>query len=276
MALTTVARVEVYLGIDLSSAQAVEMGLIIESIQQMMESYTNRQFDQATFYYQRLATGDREIVLNNHPVDEIKWAGIGMDSLMSVTYGGTKAASIEVEDQELRLSENLTTTKIDLTDSSISDIDDVVTAVNALTDWTASAYDDYGSYPALILNPITKCPVDDDTNYQIDLSGSASWLKLFREREGLYVSDRPIPCGMPVTVIYVGGYETIPASLSQLATEMAAATWRLYVQHGGGVLQSEKIGDYTYRLSDIVGDNGSTSVIQMFRSRLDQFARIEL
>lgn len=276
MALTTTTRVETYLGIDLDSTQETEMDLIITAVQEMLESYTNRKFDQATFYEQKLGTGDREFVLANTPIDEIKWLAMGMDSLMSVTYGGTKAASIEVEDQELRLSKNLATTRIDLTDSTITDIDDVVTAVNALTDWTASAYDDYGSYPALILNPIVKCPVDDDTNYQIDLSGCATWMKAYREREGLYVSNRPIPEGMPYTCIYVGGYETIPASLAQLATEMAAAIWRLYVQHGGGILKSERIGDYSYSLSDIVGDAGSTSLIQMFRSRIDQYARIEI
>lgn len=276
MALTTVARVEVYLGADLSSAQTVEMSLIIESVQQMMQSYCNRQFDNATYYHQRLGTDAREIVLPNTPVNEIKWAGLGMDSLMSVAYRGTRAASIEIEDQELRLSANLTTRSIDLTDSSITDVDALVAAVSALPEWTAEAAYGYGSYPCLILNPIAKCPVDEDSSYQIDLDGAASWLRLYREREGLYISDRPIPAGMPYAVIYDGGYSTVPDSLAQLATEMCAAMWRLYVQHGGGVLKRERIGDFAYELSDIVGSGNSTSVVQMFRSRLDQYARVEI
>ena len=259
MALTTVARIEVYLGLELSSTQTVEMELIIASTQQMMESYCNRSFDQADYYHQRLGTGDREIVINNTPITSIKWAGAGMDEMLSITYSGTKAASIEIEDQELRLSENLTTTTIDL-----------------LTGWSATAVTAYGSYPALILNPIVKCPVDSTTNFGVGISGSASQLKLFREREGLYVADSPVGNGYPYTVIYEGGYETIPASLAQLATEMCAAVWRIYVLHGGGVLQSEKIGDYNYKLNDIVGEDGSVSIINVFKTRIDQFARIEI
>jgi len=276
MALTTTTRVELYLGIDLDSAQETEMDLIISAVQEMTESYTNRSFDQATYYHQRLGSGVREIVLPNTPISEVKWVAAGMDSLMSITYSGTKAASIEIEDQELRLSENLTTTTIDLEDSSITDIDSLVTAVAALTGWTASAVSGYGSYPALILNPIVRCPIDDSSNYQIDISGCASWLKLYRECEGLYISDRQIPVGMPYTIIYVGGYETIPDGLSQLATEMAAAIWRLYIQHGGGVLKSETIGDYKWVLGDVVGAGNTTSIIQMFRTRIEQYARHEL
>ena len=276
MALTTVARIEVYLGLELSSTQTVEMELIIASTQQMMESYCNRSFDQADYYHQRLGTGDREIVINNTPITSIKWAGAGMDEMLSITYSGTKAASIEIEDQELRLSENLTTTTIDLADSSIDDIDDLVTAIDLLTGWSATAVTAYGSYPALILNPIVKCPVDSTTNFGVGISGSASQLKLFREREGLYVADSPVGNGYPYTVIYEGGYETIPASLAQLATEMCAAVWRIYVLHGGGVLQAEKIGDFSYRLNDIVGDDGSVSIINVFKTRIDQFARIEI
>ena len=276
MALTTTARVEIYLGIDLDSTRETEMALIISSVQAIMESYCNRKYDNDVFYLQRLGTGDREIILNNVPINEVKWFCQGNDVLLSITYSGTKAASIEVEDQEIRFSENLTTTTIDLEDSSITDIDSLVTAVNALTNWSATAASGYGSYPALVLNPIVRCPVDEDSNYEIDISGSADWLKAYREREGLYITNAPIGVGVPYTVIYDGGYSTIPDDLAQLATEMCAAVWRLYVQFGGGILKKEKIGDYSYELSDIIGDSRRFSVVEMFRARLDQYARIEI
>jgi len=274
MPLTTTTRVELYLGIDLDSSQETEMALIIESVQLLIESYCNRKFDNDIYYHQRLGAGEREIILPNIPINEVKWMAMGTDVLLSITYGGTKAASIEIEDQELRLSENLTTTTIDLEDSLITDIDSLVTAIGLVANWSATAASGYGSYPALVLNPIVRCPVDDDSNYEIDLSGSASWLKAYREVEGLYVSDRLIPAGMPYTVIYDGGYTTAPADLSQLATEMAAAIWRYNVQHGGGVLKREDIGDYSWVLSDMVGKTGG--ILFSYKDRLDQYARLEL
>jgi len=276
MAITTTARVETYLAIDLDSTQETEMALIISSVQEMMELYCNRSFDAATHYLQQLGTGDREIVLDNSPVTSVMWAGVGSDVLLSIEYTGTKAAAIEIEDQELRLHENLVTTTIDLTESTITMVSELVTAINLLTNWGAEAAEGYESFPVLILNPITRCPVDEDSNYEIDLSGSASWMKIYREREGLYFSDSPIPTGVPFTVIYSGGYAVIPDGLSQLATEMAAAVWRLYVVSGGGILKSEKIGDYQYVLNNIMGKDGSVSLIQMFKARLDQYARISL
>lgn len=271
MALTTVDRIELYLGADLTSDQAVEMGLIITAVQQMMESYTMRQFDAATHYYHDLGTGDREIVLNNIPISAVKWAAVGQDVLLTVRYTGSQVGAVEIEDEELRLHENLSTTEIDLTSSSITDVDSLVTAINALSNWTAVAASGYGGYPAVILSPITRCPMESGVTYEVDLCAPASWMRIYRQVEGLYLSDRVLPAGMPFLVIYTGGYDTIPTGLSQLATEMCAALWRYNLQFGGGILQSEKIGDYTYRLSDEVVQSGG--ILFGFKARLDQYAR---
>jgi hypothetical protein len=273
MALTTASHVAQILGITLDSTNTPIIEGLIDAVSQEIEAYCQRTFSRSTFYEYitgssqpwRTATGlptadyeeanlvrplvnprrrDRVFVLPNAPTNAILYAGAGQSSVIKVEYTGAGVATVNLSGTNLILSKNLVATTIDLTSSTITDMASVVTAISNESGWTAtienSTYEDLS--PRMLL-PHTFSPLSNpETTY---LLASLYQFNLLQENEFTFRTEYPINYDESVTIVYDGGYDSIPDALEQLAAEMTAQLYR--TEGVDRTLVAEKIGNYSYR-----------------------------
>ena len=131
-------------------------------------------------------------------------------------------------------------------------IGDIATALDLLTNWSATVESGYAAYPSLSLTSISYQSLEE--NDQMTLVASTWPVNMSRvdQVEGLYRTSSDISQGKPYVIIYNGGYASvsipddtdIPDDLIDAATQISANTFNLAQQDQN--LQSEKIGDYSW------------------------------
>ena len=259
--LTTTAKVKAYLGIT-DAAYDDTIDDIVTAVSCEIELYCNRQFELDTYTEQILGNGESKVRLRNTPIEGILYSAVGAQTVMTVTYSGAKTASIDVQAREVRLIEGLSQTDVAIADDDT--LNDVVTAISAVTGWTAEICSaDIGVYPGRILFQRNYGTIESGDD--INLEAALSQLALAEINDGLYQANRTL-CGNTL-VIYSGGYaaDAIPAGLEQLATQICADTFKSIQQQAN--LKGEKIGDYSYSLNTEV-----KTAIEAYTTRLDFYA----
>lgn len=220
---------------------------IISAVDDWIELACNRTFSQANFVYQENGTNDRKVKLLNKPINGICWAGCGSTGVLTVTYSGTEPGTISVSNKTLVVATGLTRSEVNLESSSVATIDDVATAVSALTYWTATASTLYGSYPALsLLDRVYDYRLS--TSGQMDLVAAVSPVDLRRVQDGLYQAYMTFSELTTLLIVYNGGYSTYPDGLIYAASKIAADSYSALLRDTA--MAEEELGDYSYKLRD--------------------------
>lgn len=242
---------------------------IIAAADDWIELACNRQFSQDNYVFQENGTGDRYLRLPHKPVNGVCWSAYGDTGVITVTYSGSSPGQISVHDKTVTVCTGLTRTDVDLTSSSIITISDAAAAIDALTDWGATASTLYGTYPAL-------CLLDRVYDYRLSTSGSfelvgaVNPMDMRRVQDGVYRVYSTIYPATTMLIIYNGGYSTYPDGLIYAASKIAADAYSTLLRDG--LLQEERLGDYMYKL----GASVSTSAVQSNWDLLLPYANISL
>jgi hypothetical protein len=296
--LTTTEKVKAYLGITNTTYDTI-LDTIVTQVSCEMEIYCNRQFELDVYIEQGIGNGEDVIRLPNTPIDSVLYAAYGTSSALTVTYDGAATGNVDVQPEMVRLTEGLVTT--DITVSESDTIADVATAINAESNWTATAGGVIDEYPGFALLQQRYGILTNDQS--VSLTAVTGQFRMVKESDGRYrvpqmgrsvygaASDvystspdshdaaipgtntsvlpyQPLVDGPVWMVIYRGGYEAgdIPDGLEQLATEIAANTFRGIQKDT--TLNSEKIGDYSYQLASN-SDGNVRSAVYAQAERLD-------
>lgn len=299
MALTTLTRVKAYLGLTDSTYDTL-LGYLISAVDDAISRYCNRNFTKDNYavvqygsdnlhepWWPEMQCGDNGwnsvnyptirkqgelVVLDNLPVSAVLYAAYGMQTIIDIQYDGSSSGYVDfTAGEKLVLVENLTKTEIAITDSST--VQDLITAISAETNWTATASDaDYTSYPAKCIVAAGSGPMEDASD-DVYLYGCVNAFRLSRQTDGLYRASVKLGSNTPFVVIYEGGYEEadLPASLTETATKAVADAF-------GNIdlnpyLESEKVGDYSYKISD---NFDAFSYVDPYTGSLDLFRRIPM
>lgn len=297
--LTTTALVKAYLGITSTEYDSV-IDTIVTQTSCEMEIYCNRQFELDTYIEQGIGSGEDVIRLPNTPIDSVLYSAYGSSGAIEITFDGTSGVgNVDVQDKAVILSTGLTTETVTIL--STHTMTDVASSIDSLTNWSATAGDSLSEYPgfALIQQRYRTMQQDD----QVSITAVNGQCRMIRESDGRYrVSQmgrttygigsdfyststdstdaaapgtptsvlpyQPLVDGPIWMVIYQGGYavDDIPSGLEQLATEIAANTFRSISKDTS--MESEKIGDYSYKLASSSGGE-VRSAIYAQSQRLD-------
>ena len=147
-------------------------------------------------------------------------------------------------------------------------LSDVTAAIEALPNWTAvSADTDFDSCPAKSLSR-RSYQLKGTSDTQIRLSAAVHPISLLNRADGLYALSRTVGSGTPVIIIYNGGYaaDDFPPALVDTATKMSAELFQSTQREQG--LDSEKIGDYSWKATDL------KAVFAANSAQLDLFRRV--
>lgn len=269
-ALTDLAGLKAQLGTDPGDDALLES--LIDATTERIERETGRRFA-ATDHVEWLdGNGEEHLLLDNFPILRVDAVGVGMESRITVAYSGAAVyAAVIVTADNLRLHEmatNGTVTTNDVTLDAATSISEVETAIDAVSNWTATTITDG---PSLHLRPGTSGVKVGDT---IDLYGPCDWtyptsidvdagmiqlrLATSSGARGFGYDNREAPGairrwdaapygGQNILVAYRAGYETIPADLDQIAREFAAAMYYRIGQSDD--IQSESLGSYSRTLA---------------------------
>jgi hypothetical protein len=254
MALTSLATIKSLLGISVSTYD-VALQMLIDGVCEEVQRYCARQFEDADFIFKTTLDNCNEVVLDNHPVNAIYYAGTGKSIALDLTYStGNAQASVSTIGDEGTLSLIAALTKTDLTLSFSDTLQDVATAIGLVAGWTATVTTGYENYPANCLLD-QACETEETGTFvlyaamsphrlsrgEVDgiytLSG-APCDEFFRDNDGGWCSVRNLVC------LYNGGYATIPAGLTLIVNQICCDAWRNFNQNAA--MKSETIGDYSY------------------------------
>lgn len=303
MALTTLSNVKSYLGIENSdTTYDAFLTRLINAVSESIELYCNRHFDRDVYSfmsfgsdfirtphnpdlwgadfgdnvvnYPTIATRGEDIVLDNMPINAVLYAAYGIQPVIEITYDGSAAGSIDVvATEKVILVENLVQTEIDLTD--VMSVQDVIDAIDALANWTASAADaDYTAFPARsLLNRYVGPEEEDGGAGDLHLCAAHHPFRLLRQTEGLYRANVKVGSNTTILVLYDGGYdeEDLPPSLVEVASKAVADAFRGIGRESE--LKHEKVGDYDYTK---FGDKGAFSYVRPYEAQLDLFRRVPM
>jgi len=197
-------------------------------------------------------TGRAYLWLENVPVTQVDLASTDRDDVATVTYdnGDASRATVQVTDVHLKLSKRVagTTTTNDLVLSDHATITALVSDVNTLTGWTSVVVDTFGDYtPAeLVIVPAQSAkdrivnlviPEESETEYEIEDADSG---RLYNPKGWDYGHKN-------ILIEYTAGYarEDVPEAIRNATLELVKLFYDWSKQDGS--LESEKIGDYSYR-----------------------------
>lgn len=248
--LTTKDLLKAQLGIPISvTTFDATLTLIAAAVNLEVENFCNRHFTFQDYIETLYGTDDKDIQLRNHPIKYILYSASGRDAALTITYTGTGQGGIDIPptDQNIPLAEvNLISNGIvtTLVISSADTLDTLATAISLLAEWTATVESVNASFPARALTPraITNLVQNDDV--VIKMAMSALTITAVNNAPGDYIASRVISESNQSTIIYRGGYQTIPADLQYGATQLGADTFNASLIDGN--LKSERIGNYSW------------------------------
>ena len=263
MALTTLANVKLWLGIDVSdTANDALLTEILEGVEDSIEEFCDRDFTKADYTQFYLYESDlvQNLKLRNWPVDYIKGAWYGSDEIVDIKFNsaGTTFYQTYLDTTTFSVSNNLATNQYTLSD---------YVDLEALTDAIASDYSGftftwaanwYKQLPPWVIIPDSYNNADEaQTDIGLSWYGAVNPLRLTKTGERLFRLHFPtgtafeyrhhkLAEGTPVVVRYNAGYATTPSALEVIAKKLIAGVWERS-QAGSAVTSSgeeEEIGDY--------------------------------
>lgn len=247
-ALTDLGTVKARLGITTTNFDA-QLQLIIDAVDIRIYAYCERNFTAQTYIQSDFGTNDDIVSLRNPPVNDLFYSAIGNTGAINITYVGASLANIEVNIDDY---EQLFTIKfIEATAVThtvvltlLRDIDSVVAEINTFGNWTATAEQNTGGYPSFALLENFFPNIEQNNTTFLGAPTSGIGLRGISRVQGEYDAASVISPNTRHTVIYNGGYATIPDDLKEAATQICVNTFNLSQQDQN--LQSEKIGNYAW------------------------------
>jgi len=267
--LTTTALVKAYLGIT-GSTEDTKIDTIVTAVSQEIGIYCQREFSMDLYIEQLIGNGENEIVLPNCPIDSVMFAGAGNSTALTVTYTGTGLGNVDIQNQKVVLSDNLSTTDVDIAETHT--FTNLASSIDGVSNFSATAETTTAGWPALTM--IQKRYTSLEANETQSIGAALSELPLTKVQDGLYETPGNMSQGSPFIVIYQGGYEvgSVPAGLEQLATKIAADVYRNISQDSN--LKSEKISKYSWTANTMNG--AIVDAINASSQRLDFYANKRL
>lgn len=280
--LTTVAAVEAYGNITASTATDARIQAMITAMTDRMERECSRKFLARDFTeWYNVGGHQEELVLKNYPLIRAPGIFYGELPCMTVSYSGSSIeANISAATDRMTLTyynTSGTRTQTDFLYSTYASVSALATAIGAVSGFTAtvnvnlpsfricpmSGFDllvtpGYVTYPNLALrNPA----VDYDTGVVANRFWQVGQWQTERPRFGM-----EMPRGFQyILAEYRAGYEVIPADLAMLCNELVVDVYNR--SNKDATLQSERLGDYSYQLCDLMQFN------QSVRERLSRYMR---
>lgn len=245
----------------------------------MFERATGRRFSSSTYIERYDGYNERYVTLRNYPVIKLHEIRHGSDTAFNVRYSGAAiVARVETyTDTEganggLRLYSITaagTETTTDLTFALYPTFSTMKTAIDLVSGWTCTlgtsdgltkwivprSGSDAKNYSVEFVYPGTSV-----TDVRIDYtSGTASWGLTDDKR--YYITGDDDFQGSPLgyrnlMVNYTAGYATIPGDIQKLINDIVALSYASSLVNPA--LKSEKLGDWSYTLADVVGGISSS------------------
>lgn len=242
-ALVTLAEIKRHLNITSSDFDDL-LTQLINSVSDLFERITGRTLV-ATDHVQIHQCPQDGVLLDNFPVQHIMAVRQGAGDGMRVQYTGSDIrATVTVTDDKLRiqsLSAAGTTTSNEWTFAAEPTISTLVTAIDAVTDWTATLKNDDAANTLWRVaghdaktNEVRLEYADDPCDFRYDMAAGLLRTNVWG----------------PILIEYRAGFETIPWDLRTAAADVVATMFHRAVRGVG--LQSESLGDYSYTLADTV------------------------
>lgn len=252
-ALTTLASVKRHLRITATTDDTL-LTELINQVSDKIERITGRRFAAANYSEWADCDCDAAVTVRNRPIVRVNRVRSYPEDAISASYGGSgvEAAVIVTYDEEgqngnvrlYSITAAGTETTTDLSMATYPTLSTLVTAMDAVSDWTVSRIATADA-PSNSLLPMNGIDAKSGTAY---LQWASSFESGYRvnHRQGAIVFGG-MKEGM-IQIQYRGGYETIPDDVARVCNELVAAAW-----HAGTVnpiLQSESIPDYSRSLAD--------------------------
>jgi len=259
-ALCTLAQVHDHLQIpDATTTWDELLEQLIDNYTGLIEQVNNRAYKAANYVEFHKPMGSTCIVLENNPAIYVYRVATGVANALSVTYSGTDIrATVQTYDGGVRitsLAADGTQTANNVDYATYPTFSTVATQITTVADWTATVSGDDGDarnlYPAVSLDATSQAvtltyPDDIVADYLVD--NDAGTIEIQRSYFAGFDGDAQRFRGTYM-VEYRGGYETIPGGLCQLTIDLVAQGFG--TSKINPALQSESLGDYSYRMADI-------------------------
>ena len=250
--LTTLVRAKAFYDIDDDSLYTS----LLEAASSTIRRYCGRYFNAADY---RIADRGDFFILPEYPVIRVASVAIGRTGAFAIVNESADAqdASVEVDDTTLTLTieggTNDGTEELTLADyGTMADLCDAILALN--DGWSITRFIIDRQPKDLLPQGAFAC-----LDYCTYIQCSAERLSRFRlDKEAATIA---LPVFGDVDVRYRAGYETVPDDLQQICIDLA----KVYNDSKSVVagIESEKIGDYSYKLAqDAGGENLLPSTIQ--------------
>lgn len=261
--LTTVDKVKIRARIPASITTFDEsLTLIVNAVNARIAEVCSRNFTSQIYAETRYGNGNTDVTVRNGPVENIYYAASGKTSVIKIKFlGTTNLGSIDVVmdmggdsagSYNIKITEGFNVTDIEIDETKT--VADIVADIDALTNWEAALEGDAGVHPSLALQPNFYSNMKLDEEGQILMATAALGLRPFRGVNGEYDSSRAIGGNELITVIYKGGYATIPDNLVDAATQIALNTYNQ--SKTDQTLKGETIGNYSWTsaVSDFISE----------------------
>ena len=261
--LTSVATVKSWLGITASTWDA-QLATLVAGVDEEVKRFCARNFESCTRVYKTILDHDKEIVLDETPVQTVLYSATGSSCLLDLAFTGSNFSAYirsgPTGCATLTLVAGMTATKLAI--AATETLSGLAIAINLVAGWAASVPTGTGSYPANCL--LDQATGDSESGNSVTLVGAINPVMLARgEAEGIFRIGRdawadgwastgdayPGRCGTLV-VQYVGGYDPadIPAGLTLEVIKICCDAWRLFPTNSA--MKSETVGDYSYTKFD--------------------------
>ena len=248
--------------------------LLIQQCFDAIESACNRSFFTATTDERIFTSGLTTLLLKQPDVQRVGFLALNTFDAMRISYDGSQQrATVEITDTMLRLVERAGGTDTDTTYTfSSTDFDTVgelVTAVDALSNWSATLIND-GPSKYLIRRPAVSVKTARGTQ-QITCE---SWEQTDDDYDLDYESGVVyLPCSAPygiAQVTYTHGFDTLPTPVERELLRMVKAQYESLSRDSAA--KSLRLGDYA--ISTDPEMVASTLDSNDVASRLSRYVRV--
>jgi hypothetical protein len=226
--------------------------VVVNAVNARIPEVCSRNFTYQIYAETRNGYDNNQISLRNGPVETVFYAGGVGSAPITVTYNGTALGVIEVEmddggcslaSYKVKLIEGLSVTELLIEESDT--IADIVNKINSEANWGCELIDStYAGYTAYTLTPRVYAGVESGDEVNLFMANRPFRITPLQDANGEYNADSSLSSKGLYTVIYQGGYQTIPANLADAAAQLALNTFRQ--AQNDQTLKGEKIGNYSW------------------------------
>jgi len=269
--LLTVADLTTYMGAGAGSYTAAQLAAAVEFADAAVKRYCERDLEAANYRSWLRCNG--RLYLPQYPIIQLYRATSDVESVAMITNTATDAAHVSISLAagilDLRVIGGALASSNSLTLSVYASMALLAAAVNALTAATGFSMTVLEERDPNDLRPF---------NASLHIPGGICYLvgpgNIVNEIVEIDWLAGIIKGGWRgwVFVDYRAGYTTIPPDLAAACLGIASDYLHLAASGGGTIMQSERIGDYSYTLGSAFAE-GKLGLLQPYSSVLDSYKK---